>query len=49
MLVSLILAWTGAVLLIAAGFAHDLTTGLMAVGGVLVLVGLLIPERSGKP
>ena len=48
MLVSLTLTILGAVLLVGAGFAHDLTSGLMALGGVLVLAGLLAPERKGK-
>ena len=49
MLVSLILTLAGALLLVGAGFAHDLLTGLMASGVVLVLAGLLAPERKGKP
>jgi hypothetical protein len=49
MLASLITTVVGVCLLVAAAFAHDLTTGLMAAGGVLAIVGLLVPERKAKP
>ena len=49
MLLPLTLTLAGALLLVAAGFADGLLTGLMALGVVLGLAGLLVPERKGKP